>query len=759
MSNTSQENTKYYQDLKQQYHCSILQGCKKFYPEYYNRPIHSNLYEFNPEEPLIQRGLEDISCLMGGQIRHIGNGISYLFRGSFKFTDADLKDGAICSVLEFSKWSTDNYLLLPAAAYNGNRFESRRIPYSPKLIDERDIDPRQPMIISDVPRLNIHEGPSRIQERSGSLSTPAIGFFSPGLNMVCWIFFDQQNDIGDLGISIEENKDRDKLQILFSSPVVRESYKYRIADNHYPSDDLPYTFKAGAEYELNFSVHFFESYNLQDLFSHFFTLRTRYFPNKEYHQLIPFSQCFSVQEKKFNDQNFVKDHGYYSVGMRDGRYPFLQDWQIGWTGGMISTFPLLANGNKETIRNVIRNFNWLFPNGISPSGFFYDAGEGGDQWYGGDIRRKHTANWHLIRKSGDALFYILKQFYLFQKKNIPVESIWKDGTRYVLNAMENLWKNNHQLGQFIDSISGEIIVGGSTSGAIVPAAFVLAASFYEEEHFITLAEEIAGYYYDRYISKGITCGGPGDALQNPDSESAYAMLESFVMLYEKTSNPKWLQYAEEMAEQFSTWVMSSNYQFPEESALGKLKIHTLGSVCANTQNKHGAPGICTFSGIALLKLYRYTGNMFYAELLQDITQHLPQNLSHPFNPIPGMKEGWMSERVSTTDWFEGIGELMYGSTWAETSLMLTYTEIPGLYIDLQRKRVFAFDQLQVEITDRVGKQMDLLIKNPTELDGVVKVFTDNLERYPVLNFEERIWFSDTMTIPAKKELKLSVPQS
>ncbi len=101
------------------------------------------------------------------------------------------------------------------------------------------------------------------------------------------------------------------------------------------------------------------------------------------------------------------EHGYYSVGPRTN---FLQDWQIGWTGGMISTYPLLFAGGEQTRRNVLRNFDWLFPDGISPSGFFWDAGANGTEWIGGDIRKPHTGNWHLIRKSGDAVFFIVKQF-------------------------------------------------------------------------------------------------------------------------------------------------------------------------------------------------------------------------------------------------------------------------------------------------------------------------------------------------------------
>lgn len=74
------------------------------------------------------------------------------------------------------------------------------------------------------------------------------------------------------------------------------------------------------------------------------------------------------------------------------------------------------------------------------------------------------------------------------------------------------------------------------------------------------------------------------------------------------------------------------------------------------------PGICTHSGAAFLRLYRATENPFYLDLLRDITRAIPQYLSTKENPIPGLQEGWISERVSTTDWLEGIGEIMTGST-------------------------------------------------------------------------------------------------
>lgn len=312
-----------------------------------------------------------------------------------------------------------------------------------------------------------------------------------------------------------------------------------------------------------------------------------------------------------------------------------------------------------------------------------------------------------------------------EKKGIVVKSSWKDGTRGVAEAFVGLWDKEGQFGQFVDNITGEVIVGGSTSGAIVPAAMVLASQYFGNKHYLEVAEASAQKMYDHYVSKGITCGGPGDALQNPDSESAYAMLESFMLLYEATRNRQWLTYAEEMATQFSTWVMGYDYRFPQESLFGKLDMHTTGAVFANTQNKHGSPGICTHSGVALLRLYRATGNLQYLDLLKEIAFNLPQYMSHPNRPVGGMDPGWINERVSTTDWFEGIGEIFPGSTWAETSLMLTYVEIPGVYVDLSRKIVYAFDHIHATLKTCNEKQAVVELENPTSYPAEIKLFTDN----------------------------------
>lgn len=618
--------------------------------------------------------------------------------------------------IEFTGWSESTYVLFPGAAYNGNRFESRRIPYSPKLEDPADIGVNMDPIVSDIPRLNNRAGPSQMHFPAGVFALPAAGFWFPEKELGCLVRFDPLSSLGIRGIILEEDAGKKTGRLRIQAPVVRTPYRYRIADNRFPSDDEPADMTAGCEDHLSIGITLFPARTVQTVFDRLFRERETICGKYGLRPIYPFSEVFRRVEEKYNRDNWVGKHGYYSVGMREN---FLQDWQIGWTGGMIATYPLLAMGSALSRERVKTHFDWLFSGGISPSGFFWDSGEKGTIWYGGDIRRPHTVNWHLVRKSGDGLYYILRQFLLMENKGIPVNPEWRSQTRGVADAFCRLWQSYGQLGQFVHNRTGEMIVGGSASGGIVPAALALAAWYLGDHSYMDTAAEIGDHYYARFVSRGLTTGGPGDALQCPDSESAYGLLESFVRLYEGTGEPVWLERAGEMARQFSSWVYGWDFPFPPGTVSGDLGNSTRGSVMANVQNVHPSPGICTCSGLALFRLAHYTGEDAYARLLREIACQIPQNLSHPDRPVPGLKEGWISERINTSDWLEGVGAIMEGSTWSEVSAMLSFTELPSVYLDQQRGKLWVFDHLHAFLE---GSGRVLRIENPTRYAALARVY-------------------------------------
>jgi hypothetical protein len=647
---------------------------------------------------------------------------------SFTCVSGNSPSSSVSLNLDFTNWSTKNYVLMPAAVYNGNRVKSQRHLYCPFWFDVHDVGINKPQLISDVPRLNIDKGPSRIQQRTGDMSTPAIGFHDPSAKQGFWLLTNQETRLGDSGIDMEESDDRSEARISITAPVVRELHQYFIADMQAPTKDKPANFKTGDSITLKTQVFFFPSTDVQSLYDYFATIRNSLIPKGNPVNAIPFSAAFSIQEEKFNRENFEPKFGYYSVGLRENYY---QDWQIGWTGGMISTFPLLVDGSETTRKNVVRAFDWLFTNGIAPSGYFWDSGQKGTEWFGIFQSSPLMKDWHLVRKSADGLYYILKQFYAFKQLGIAVKPEWEKGARRVTDAFVKTWKTYGQLGNYVNNASGELVVGGSTSAGIMPGTLALAANYFQEPEYLKIACEIAKDYNEKYITKGLLYGGPGDAMQNFDSESTYALLEGYTVLYEQTKDPQWLKIAENVSNQFLTWVSSYDYRFPVTSTLGKLDKKTTGVVWANTQNKHGAPGICTHSGMALLRLYRATGNVEYLNRLQDITKAIPQYLSTKENPIFGMNPGWISERVSTTDWLEGIGELFSGTTWAETSLMLTSTEIPGIYVDPKNRVCIAFDQVETKILKSSAKSIEIEIFNPTRYAAKVKLYVDKTGAEPL----------------------------
>jgi hypothetical protein len=234
-------------------------------------------------------------------------------------------------------------------------------------------------------------------------------------------------------------------------------------------------------------------------------------------------------------------------------------------------------------------------------------------------------------------------------------------------------------------------------------------------------------YYQDFVLRGLTTGGPGEILSAPDSEAAFAMLESFVTLLEITGDEQWLQPSRDLLRQCATWVVSYDYQFPAGTTLADSQARTTGAVWANIQNKCACPGICTLSGDVLLRLWRASGDPLALDLLTDIAHGLPQYLSREDRLLGApMHPGWMCERVNLGDWegAQGIGGNLFGSCWAEVSLMLTTMEIPGLYVQPDTGMFHVFDHVEAEALGHHDGALTLKLTNPTRFDAEVRVLCE-----------------------------------
>jgi hypothetical protein len=126
-------------------------------------------------------------------------------------------------------------------------------------------------------------------------------------------------------------------------------------------------------------------------------------------------------------------------------------------------------------------------------------------------------------------------------------------------------------------------------------------------------------------------------------------------------------------------------------------------------------------------------------------------MSHTTRQIAGMPTGWINERVSTTDWFEGIGEIKAGSTWAETSMLLTAVELPSIYIDAEFKTCFSFDHLKAEIVSVKGKNTRLKVTNPTKFDTDFTVLVENKAQKQISWDENKLLLSKKYFLKAGEQ--------
>ena len=115
---------------------------------------------------------------------------------TFKLERGAASEAAVGLALAFSRWSRNDYVLLPGACYAGNRFESRHGPYPPGLTEAADIGPHVPPIVSDIPRLAVHAGPSRLQVLAADLATPAVGVQSAASGTGVLVLVDPATRVG-----------------------------------------------------------------------------------------------------------------------------------------------------------------------------------------------------------------------------------------------------------------------------------------------------------------------------------------------------------------------------------------------------------------------------------------------------------------------------------------------------------------------------------------------------------------------------------
>lgn len=650
----------------------------------------------------------------------------------------------------FENWSIANPVLIPGAVYAGNRFDALRRPYPPKIRDVGQRGDSSVLDIGDIPRLSDRPGRSHLDQTSLDAATPGIGIFFPERGEAFLLLTPQHSSHGPIGFELMESDDRTSAELLvlapgFLHPVPGESATHisigNAASSHlHPENARPVDLAAGETLRFEFELHRFPCADVHGLFERLFAHRAAMFPQcaTPLPDLLPFSAAWSLLEAKHNAENWNEARGFYQVGLpwdaRPDSDQASQVWQNGWCGGGITTLPMLQEGTATSIARARRNLDFLFAEGISAFGLFKAVtGKKGVWKADGCGVGGENSTACLVRRQGDCLHFALRQLLLLRERGDTIPTAWTAACRRAAEALCTVWEREREFGFLLDWETGRVLIHGSTSGALIPSALVLAADFFDEPRFFATAQAVAAHYRDNDLARGVTTGGPGDAVQAPDGESIFGLIESFIALHERTGDSTWLEAATRACHQGASWAISYPCAFPASSALGRLGFDARGAMIANAQNKCGVPGICTLSGQGILRTFRATGDVRLLDLLREIAHSLPQFLSREDrriptritwgHPLPELPAGWMCERVNITpSWPEPLGEQAAYSCWCEVAMMLTWADLPGVYAQPDTGIIRCLDHVRAGWAD--DTRTALRLENPTNFPAKVRVMIE-----------------------------------
>ena len=97
--------------------------------------------------------------------------------------------------------------------------------------------------MTDVPRLSL-DGNGTANLNVGDLAFPCFGYFNKTEKQGYLLFFKQENELGNFGITVTENAETQTAEFILSSPCMRP-LKYGMCSTKEKSDDKPATLKNG----------------------------------------------------------------------------------------------------------------------------------------------------------------------------------------------------------------------------------------------------------------------------------------------------------------------------------------------------------------------------------------------------------------------------------------------------------------------------------------------------------------------------------
>ena len=653
---------------------------------------------------------------------------------TFKLVKGAAQSAGIAVAFDFCTWTTDNYILVPAVLYGGNRFRILPIGYPPYIHDEKDRPLDMPVTVTNILHLNPDGSHAKVEMNTGNVATPMLSFFNPKEKRGFILLSEQGTRFGNNGLFVEEDagpkSEKKCMTFVVSAPGVREQ-RY-VMCGRAASGDHGVEWKTGDGITLKFKVYNFAAADIQAFYEKVFNVRKALTGKNSYTCVTPYSAAADLILEHTDKDKWFEDEktAYYSNRPGD-RNPY--EFQCCWAGPPNCCLPALIAETPERLRRVCLTLDNKIFNAQGKTGLFYAINRDGEILGDSHGKMKERPTISATRRSMIILDFGLRIFDLMKKRGHAdmIKPEWEKSLRACADGLVKVWKNYGQFGQFIDVDNGKMDINGSTAGCFAGVPLVLAAQYFNEPKYFEVAEAATKMYYERDFLKGYAGGSSFDILQSPESQPAWEMIGSSMALYDVTGKSEWLERAKFAAHMFATWMVSYDYRFPKGSAMESAGTHAAGSVFASSQNNHSTPGSFEFCGDCLLRLFRATGDRRYAEMHKDQSHNAVQYVGAQHNPLRH-ESGYVTERVQISDW-EGknsVGSVDYKDSnmgW-ETQVALNCLENPGIYLRTDDETMFVFDHVEAQVVNRVKAGLIIKITNPTAYDAKVSILAETTKQ-------------------------------
>lgn len=366
--------------------------------------------------------------------QNITDGELFVFR--FKALK-DMPESGVAVAFDQYNWNSDNYVMIPASVYNGNRQRIVNRRYATG-IDPSDYNmPDLALTSNPIPQLSPDFGSqSRLEISVCNTASPIIAILDrqkdEGILLLTDQGIERDGQTIDHGLIVEEALDRSIASFVVSAPGVREKKPEFIGFSRSPDRGLK--IRRGDEITIRVTRLTYPCRNVPDLLEHFMHNRKRHIKCAPPRNLIPMSEVLSIMNRNIDMRYFKNDSVEFYR-------PETADWMsYGWIGGLINTYPMLALGDNEHLRRVACTFNFALPRAKGKSGYYYDI-----LLPDGKVLNRDAAavvpGITVTRRNADVLYWMIKQFNLMKSMGNGnlIRKQWEDDVQRLADAFVKTW--------------------------------------------------------------------------------------------------------------------------------------------------------------------------------------------------------------------------------------------------------------------------------------------------------------------------------